>query len=763
MNFQENTLCSKRRPGGGFGGKFSVMICKSYYWLSPVSNLSLFRYVSDSMGHAPFIPDNSFTAKIPTDVDENSFSPSSTSVPAPSNDDHGAKYFGLKIRCLINFSFLIILTTLTLSNHSLAQLVKSVKKRTFKDPLIDSNSPESLSLEDAGLFEAEVTNFLSDLPPAFQLDVDSCLSTLNGPSESSSPTGPSPSPYLIAQQCELVVTSQRLILKLYLPFLKSFHHRANTQAILTTINAAHVVINASRVLHALYKQPSGVRRPGPALFDLYSFGQALFDAAVICAHSAIQQPTAIWAKAALEDVASALVVMKDPMVATGRGPMNGGVEGSVSEAVQVIEMLKKKAESVKGAGSGAVESNTGSKRKHDEIGTGGDRLLGGFLPYVGAAVASVSPIATDSSSLRPLSLSQESGNGTPPHSARPRLSTPSSTNPTISSSEGNGAKCTPMSESEKSKSKEKGKKPPYPTVGIRVRPGREGPPAIRQRERAPSTTSTSSFPDSDTRMQPPPLTTASQPPSVPPTPAPTNLYPFAISSNREGSNIYHSSISTNQMHPPMQPEPILSPSTDYPPSFNEPDICGNDSQARKFSVHDSGSHQGYATTTTSPHLIFDQNQGNPYASTENPVSFHVGSNGQPTSGGPPFNGGSALPSPQYGTSLPSHDSSAQSYRAPLPTAANYYAHGPYQPSYDNNSQGSLGLNLAMDTSNDPSSSVNPSSGHMLYDVKPLNPDGSLQQPYRHDSGHGQVWQQDDGSNTNGLQFWQPDSKTYYSS
>jgi hypothetical protein len=641
--------------------------------------------------------------------------------------------------------------------------VKSVKKRTYKDPLVDANSSESLSLEDAGLFEAEVTSFLSDLPPAFQLDVDRCLSVLNPSSDSSPPTGESsPSIYLIAQQCELMITSQRLILKLYLPFLRPPHPgptgRANTQATLCTINAAHAIVNASRVLHALYKQPSGIKRPGPAIFDFYSFGQALFDAAVICAHSAIQQPAAIWAKAALEDVAGALVVMKDPMVATGRGPMNGGVEGNASEAVQVIEILKKKADSVKGGSSGTLESNTGSKRKHDEIGGETDQLLVGFqLPYVGAAVASV---GTDTSNLLPSSSPVESGDGTPPHSARPRLGTPNNATPTNSGSEGRGAKCAPIPEGEKSKCKEKGKKPPYPTVGIRVRPGREGHPATRQRERAPSTTSTSSFPDSDTRMQPPPLTTTSQPSSLPPTPAPTNIYPFAMPSNPEAASIYHPSLSASHMHPP---EPMLSPTTDYPPSFNDADINDNGPRAHKFGVHDNGSHQGYATTT-SPHLIFDPSQGNAYANTASPVSFHPGSNGQPPSGSLPFDGGTGLSSPQYGPGVPAHHSSPQSYRPPLPSAPpNYYAHGPYQPSYDNGSQGPLGLNLPMDTSSGPNSSITASSGDMMYDVKPLNADGSLQQPFRHDSGQGQVWQQDDSSNANRAGYWQSDFKPYYSS
>ena len=56
------------------------------------------------MGHPPMIPDNSFTTKMPVDVDENSFLPSSTSIPVPSTD--ASRYFGLKLRYACNlFSF----------------------------------------------------------------------------------------------------------------------------------------------------------------------------------------------------------------------------------------------------------------------------------------------------------------------------------------------------------------------------------------------------------------------------------------------------------------------------------------------------------------------------------------------------------------------------------------------------------------------------------------------------------------------------------
>jgi len=59
------------------------------------------------MGHPPMIPDNSFTTKMPVDVDENSFSLSSTLVPTPDTDDHASRYFGLKLRyaCILFFFY----------------------------------------------------------------------------------------------------------------------------------------------------------------------------------------------------------------------------------------------------------------------------------------------------------------------------------------------------------------------------------------------------------------------------------------------------------------------------------------------------------------------------------------------------------------------------------------------------------------------------------------------------------------------------------
>ncbi|KZT04865.1 uncharacterized protein LAESUDRAFT_657038 [Laetiporus sulphureus 93-53] len=58
-------------------------------------------FISDCMGHLPLIPDNSFTTRMPADVDEEQFTPSSLSLPTASTGEgaeKGTAYFSLKCR-----------------------------------------------------------------------------------------------------------------------------------------------------------------------------------------------------------------------------------------------------------------------------------------------------------------------------------------------------------------------------------------------------------------------------------------------------------------------------------------------------------------------------------------------------------------------------------------------------------------------------------------------------------------------------------------
>ncbi|KAH9903348.1 hypothetical protein C8Q73DRAFT_633805 [Cubamyces lactineus] len=57
-------------------------------------------FVADCMGHPPLIADNTHTTRVPADVDEEKFTPSSTTLPIPesADSDTSSVYFGLKCR-----------------------------------------------------------------------------------------------------------------------------------------------------------------------------------------------------------------------------------------------------------------------------------------------------------------------------------------------------------------------------------------------------------------------------------------------------------------------------------------------------------------------------------------------------------------------------------------------------------------------------------------------------------------------------------------
>ena len=214
-----------------------------------------------------------------------------------------------------------------------------------------------------------MTAFLADLPPAFRLELNRDWS------EPAVALPPTPAECaLFAQKCELVIVANRLILKLYLPFLKDGHSGAGKhQAALATLNAAHAIIYASRVLHAVWATMR------PAAFDLYDFGRALFDAAVVCAHAVVQQPASLFASEALKGVAAGLEVLKALSTDTS-------TDKNRADAVRIVEMMKRKAESARA--NGGSSSAAGVKRKRDVA----ERMEPGFqLPYVGPSVSSVKP------------------------------------------------------------------------------------------------------------------------------------------------------------------------------------------------------------------------------------------------------------------------------------------------------------------------------------------------------------------------------------
>ncbi|KAG9310210.1 hypothetical protein JVU11DRAFT_9853 [Chiua virens] len=462
-----------------FPGKFNLFEAESrrrLWW-------DIFYYdlfISDYMGRSPLISDAEHTTRLPMDVDEDVFTPACTSIPLPRNplsllepNSSDFKYFGLKCR--------------------LAQLVKDIKRRSLRDSIQnDPTAHEQFTLEQAASCANEIKQWLADLPSIFRMDIDTDPGTTQAPrSDGQPPTtnsaeSSSLSPVLMAQRCELVVTAQRLIMKVYIPFLRpSYGHGNSTsyyQATVGTFTAAHVIIRSLKALCSMWKQRPDLRgrRPMPALFSFYSFGRTLFDAAVACAHNVIKDPHSVWVHTAFEDVNLALEVLRDPMLNTGRGPMRGGVEGGVHEAVKIVELLQRKAEGARSGSSEAVSA--GTKRKHDEIEAEVEQLRHGFrLPFVGAPVVSTSTSAHVIDSTAPPSVLAPRSATTPsalpsdqqaPATSRVSPSTEQSRRPPSAvSSVGSKYASDPC------KSKDKhAKKVPYPQTGIRVRSGKESAP-----------------------------------------------------------------------------------------------------------------------------------------------------------------------------------------------------------------------------------------------------------------------------------------------
>lgn len=283
----------------------------------------------------------------------------------------------------------------------LAQLVKNMKKRVNLEAGTSSSANSVLqepSIEAATKAEGDIQQFLSDLPPAFKLDIDSnpfdSVYT-SSPNQPSTPASDTPPAYLIIQRCELIAISHQLILKLFHPFLRRSGIRPSDSAMIASINASHAIIHAAKVARCVWQRNSG---SGQGMLSglnyipsshgvFYPFGRQLFDAAVVAAHVVIQAPQSVVAKVALDDVRVALEVLRDPAVVTGRGrpATRGGIEGAPHEAVTIVEMLLKKAEMAKRNFTPAL---AGTKRKLDDIDPSISK--GFWLPYVSSGVATES-------------------------------------------------------------------------------------------------------------------------------------------------------------------------------------------------------------------------------------------------------------------------------------------------------------------------------------------------------------------------------------
>lgn len=248
------------------------------------------------------------------------------------------------------------------SKFRLALLVKNLKRR---DPEYGE-----LSIEEAAELESKVAEFLADLPAQYQKDTTSPDGSL-----------------LFVQSSEIHIIANRLIITLYLPFLKASPLNPPHQASLATVNAAHKIIQTMRIWSLENSIGTGREKDKWASFGIYyQYRRMLFDAAVVCASMTINCPDSAFGQFIKEDINVALEIVKQ-MEASGDGTTSsfvtaaaGTLDGNITGGAGVLELLRQKVE----------EANVipgGLKRKREEAKK--DLLSPGFhIPYVGAGVSS---------------------------------------------------------------------------------------------------------------------------------------------------------------------------------------------------------------------------------------------------------------------------------------------------------------------------------------------------------------------------------------
>lgn len=638
-------------------------------------------YTSTLSSRAPLIPLHAFSTRLPLDVDEEVFTSACTSAPllSPTGKEGVGRWFGMRVR--------------------LAQLVKDIN---FRTSLLSSLEQPSvlLSLEHASQCEAEIKQWLSDLPPAFRMGnegigEESCVPPQSSMVLSSNASHGGTPPTLLAQRLDILMTSHRLAMGLYLPSLRphsspssqSDSHsnvRRETspqihQARVGALTAAHGVIRAGRdFVELACTRPDLVRRKdglGLSLccglvYDVHSgfsrgvemgYSKALFDASIVCATSALRDPSAVWARTAVEDAKMGLVLLRDLR------------DLYPALDVSALEALIRKLDS---GGSGA---GSGSKRKREgwDEGDGRDAVpvpggsgVGGngeenvpliLVPVVSTQepkLRSPSHVGSNSNAAENTSTTndanKEDSSASEPRRTYPAIVIPSKFPPRKDRVKDrdllkDGQRERERGDKDKDRSREKDKdrkKTSYPSVGFRVRPGKEPSPLARVRPASagtPTTTTTTqgisgqsmptssqpismsdqSIPASSQSMSASQHPVMSQPPSVAP------LQPSSLVSTPIDRSSYHSTPTS------MSQEGGVDFSLPFGAAY-EP----QPQPAQKFTPYD------YASSSASPFSYPDTPQ---YAQFGGPPST-------PTSFVPPsqlphYSGAAPQPQPSFPTQI----------------------------------------------------------------------------------------------------------------
>lgn len=675
------------------------------------------------------------------------------------------------------------------------------------------------TIDQAASMESDIRNWLLQLPPAFHMDLN--------PATEAAPLETRDDLVLAAQRCEISIMVNRLVMRIYLPFLRkpcgsSVTTTSPHQASYGTVNAAHSIVHASQLLQSIWnaQRPAKDGRPSvsqgtPALFDFYPPGRIVFDAAVVCAHAFIKEPMTMWAQVAIKDVDAALAVLKDEGLWRGSGGLGLGAQYEVvkGDAIRIVETLAVHMESLR---SQAGSSHPAIKRKHDQVENNIDTAtetqalshrhheLPPRLDTNGHGADIINILPTEQHP--------------PPSPMHPNKRT-SPTTP-YSREDGSNSRSRLSSKSSSEKGGKTSKKHSYPSVGIRVRPGKEGNSPLSRPNTGPlsvtPTTPSSVGGSSEGRARPfTPMVSTPRTPNVAQTPIDLMAY-------RQPSDVHI--IAPQQLHYPESPAndlgyPPRSPSipqdhrmqhvqqqleavADYPVHYAPAEAglmemhISQQQQQRRYSVdhhpHAPPEPQTYPQNSPvaydlsyAPKHGYDGRQPEIVQSHPEGYGAAVSPYGPPSSGG----GQSTASSPYATTSLGTPTYGAEPHDSPQPfvqprqVPQTYY---PYHPSYEATATslsdprhaaavtpavGSIDGNVD-DGTNSPLNSMYERPTSVSYDVKPsLDTQNLSTIPYHlshpaEPMGPPQAWQSapQSVSSEQSQQYWgghHPDDYKYY--
>ncbi|KAG8905510.1 hypothetical protein FRC00_013213, partial [Tulasnella sp. 408] len=279
-------------------------------------------WISDSMGHSPLISeDTSLSTKIPSDVHEASFDPTSSSIPAPTigaAPGENLAHFVAKCR--------------------LQLLMRELPRQPLRDP-----ASGELSIDAAQAFEAKINAWKESLPEAFSIVFGSTVEETKFPIAD----------VAAMQACDLHIMANALVMRLWFPFVKDFlgrpSHQSHQNAALACSTAANSIIVASKYMINRF------RSTHPLHFGYYGFGRHVWLAATLLASILISMPQIIWAATCRKGLDVALSIARDQLLA---GKTENGANPKY-EVIVLLQQLKSMSERSNNSGPGGL----GSKRK----------------------------------------------------------------------------------------------------------------------------------------------------------------------------------------------------------------------------------------------------------------------------------------------------------------------------------------------------------------------------------------------------------------